>query len=46
MEEIDKPHAKAESTFIHPAIKCKQELKEWLLLQLGSPLITVELTDE
>lgn len=46
MEEIDKPHVKAESTFIHPAIKCKQELKEWLLLQLGSPLITVELTDE
>lgn len=46
MEEIDKPHAKAESTFIHPAIKCKQELKDWILLSLGSPSITIELTDE
>ena len=46
MEEIEKPHTKAESTFIHPAIKCKQEIKEWLRLSLGEPLITVELTDE
>lgn len=46
MEEIDKPHAKAESTFIHPAIKCKQALKEHTLISLGSPTITVELTDE
>lgn len=46
MEEIDKPHAKAESTFIHPAIKCKQELIDYVYLKLGGPSQTLEITEE
>lgn len=36
---------KAESTWVNPAIKHLNELKDWILTKLGYPLITVELTD-
>lgn len=36
----------AESTFMHPAIDTKKELIDWVLTNLGYPLITVELTEQ
>ena len=33
-----------DSTFLHPAIKSKHELKDWCLSMLGYPLVNVELT--
>ena len=33
----------SESTFLHPAIKSKHELIDWVLTMLGYPLVTVEL---
>lgn len=35
----------AENTYLHPSITAKDELKNWVLTQLGAPLITIELTD-
>lgn len=37
---------KANSSFVDPAVKSLKQLKEWILISLGYPLITVELTDE
>lgn len=37
--------AEADSTFLNPAVKSKTELKDWVMIMLGYPLITVELTD-
>lgn len=33
------------STFLHPAIKSKRELIDWVLTMLGYPLVTVELRE-
>ena len=33
----------SKSTFLHPAIKSKRELIDWVLTMLGYPLVTVEL---
>lgn len=46
MREEEKPQITAESTWLNPAIKSKKELVDWVLVKLGAPLITVELTDE
>jgi len=37
---------RAESSFIDPGVRCLKELKDWILIGLGHPLVTVELTDE
>ena len=34
------------NTWLNPTIRSLKELKDWVLLKLGAPLITVELTDE
>ena len=34
------------NTWLNPTICSLKELKDWVLLKLGAPLITVELTDE
>lgn len=41
----DKINITAESTYLEPAIKAKQDLVNWILVSLGHPLITVELTE-
>ena len=48
IDEYNKPKAdvKAESTWLSPAIKSKQELIDWVLTGLGWPLVTVELSEE
>lgn len=35
----------AESTWLEPAVKAKQQLIDWILTMLGAPLVTVELED-
>ena len=41
-EEVKVDH---KSTFLHPAIKAKRELIDWVLTMLGYPLVTVELRE-
>ena len=36
----------AESTWLNPAIRSLKELKDWVYIKLGAPLVHVELTDE
>ena len=38
-------HVKAESTWLDPAVKTKQQLVDWMLVSLGYPGVTVELDD-
>lgn len=35
-----------DSTWLRPGIKTLQQLKDWILIKLGAPTMTVELTDE
>lgn len=42
----DRGYVKPESTYLHPGIHTLKELKDWVLIKLGHPLLTVELTDE
>ena len=44
--DIHSVKAKAESTYLHPAIDTKKELIDWCLIHLGAPLNTVELTEQ
>ena len=37
---------KAESTWLEPAIKTKQDLINWILTGLGWPLISIELSED
>ena len=37
---------KAESTWLNEGIKTLDQLKSWILIKLGAPTLTVELTDE
>lgn len=39
-------HIDPNSTWLNPGIKSLDQLKSWILVKLGSPLLTVELTDE
>ena len=41
--KYEEAHVDDKSTFLHPAIKSKQELIDWVLTMLGYPLVTVEL---
>lgn len=41
-EDVKVDHA---STFLHPAIKSKRELIDWVMTMLGYPLVTVELRE-
>lgn len=45
MENDIKLDTQAESTWIDPAIKAKEQLIDWILTMLGAPLITVELEE-
>lgn len=45
-KEPDEVRAKAESSYIDPAVKSLKQLKDWVFISLGYPLVTVELTDE
>ena len=35
-----------DSTWLNPGIKTIEQLKDWVYIKLGAPLLTVELTDE
>jgi hypothetical protein len=45
MSEDEEILIKAESTWLNPAIKTKEELINWVLVNLGWPTITVELEE-
>lgn len=45
-DESGEIYTKAESSYIDPAVSSKKQLKDWIFLSLGYPLVTVELTDE
>ena len=45
-KESEDVKAKAQSSFVDPAVKSLKQLKDWILISLGYPLVTVELTDE
>lgn len=42
----DRGYVRPGSTFLHPGIRTLKELKDWVLIKLGWPTVTVELTDE
>ena len=42
----DRGYVKPESTYLNPGIRTLKELKDWVLIKLGHPLLTVELTTE
>ncbi len=42
----DRGYVRPESTYLHPGIHTLKELKDWVLIKLGWPTLTVELTDE
>ena len=44
-KNYDEVHVKAESTWLDPAVKTKQQLVDWILVSLGYPGVTVELDD-
>jgi hypothetical protein len=46
MENDNKIHIQAESTWLTPAIKTKQQLIDWILVSLGYPLVTIELSED
>ena len=41
--KYEEPRVNPNSTFLHPAIKSKQELIDWVMTMMGYPLVTVEL---
>ena len=41
--KYEEPHVDDKSTFLHPAIKSKQELIDWVMTMMGYPLVTIEL---
>ena len=45
MDKDIKLDVKAESTWLDPAVKAKEQLKDWMLTMLGAPLLTIELAD-
>ena len=46
MNNTDDLHINPNSTWINPGVKTLQQLKDWIFISLGYPLVTVELTDE
>jgi hypothetical protein len=45
-DQDDRGYVRPESTYLHPGIRTLKELKDWVLIKLGWPTLTVELTDE
>lgn len=43
--KYEEAKVKAETTFLHPTIKSKHQLIDWVLSMLGYPLLTVELRE-
>ena len=43
--KYEEPKTTHESTFLHPAIKNKQELIDWVMTMMGYPLVTIELRE-
>ena len=43
--KYEEVHVNDKSTFLHPAIKAKKDLIDWVLTMLGYPLVTVELRE-
>lgn len=43
--KYEEANVQPDATFLHPAIKSKHELKDWVLNMLGYPQVTVELTE-
>ena len=43
--KYENAHVEHKSTFLHPAIKGKRDLIDWVLTMLGYPLVTVELRE-
>jgi hypothetical protein len=43
--KYEEVHVDHKSTFLHPAIKGKRDLIDWVMTMLGYPLVTVELRD-
>lgn len=43
--KYEEVHVDDTSTFLHPTMKSKQELIDWVLSMLGYPLVTVELRE-
>ena len=41
--KYEEAHVDDKSTFLHPAIKSKQELIDWVMTMMGYPLVTIEL---
>ena len=42
----DRGYVNPDSTFLNPGIHTLKELKDWVLIKLGYPTLTVELTTE
>lgn len=45
-QETDEIHINPESTWLNPGIRTLKQLKDWMLVKMGYPLVQVELTDE
>lgn len=43
--KYEEAHVDDESTFLHPAIKSKRELIDWVMSMMGYPLVTIELRE-
>ena len=43
--KYEEPKTTHESTFLHPAVKSKQELIDWVMTMMGYPLVTIELKE-
>ena len=41
----DSIYINPESTWINPGVKTLEDLKDWILVSLGAPRVTVELDD-
>ena len=43
--KYEEAHVDSESTFLHPAIKSKRELIDYVMTMMGYPLVTIELRE-
>lgn len=44
-DDLMSVNVEAESDWLTPAVQTKEQLKDWILVSLGAPLVTVELED-
>lgn len=45
-DDQDRLDVPAEASYLHPGLKTKKQVKDWVLVHLGFPLTTVELQDQ